>query len=193
MIPLLINQSNIFRYFSLRMSKRLAGSDLAVIGLTGIGPIGKISVLDCFFAVLAQWKFLYCIDRFDHIKANKLKLINNEYLIVWYANSYHFSLLLVFLGSMRLAICSKIWFNKCMEIYNTANDVSIVPVCSVFPQWYKLSVISNVLLCSYFWSYFIIYEYWVITGFSTLTARRMPLVTHELLLGLPQPEFIPCL
>ena len=23
------------------------------------------------FAVLAQWKFLYCIDRFDHIKANK--------------------------------------------------------------------------------------------------------------------------
>jgi hypothetical protein len=26
---------------------------------------------------LAQWKFLYCIDRFDHIKANKLKLINN--------------------------------------------------------------------------------------------------------------------
>ena len=29
------------------------------------------------FAVLAQWKFLYCIDRFDHIKANKSKLINN--------------------------------------------------------------------------------------------------------------------
>jgi len=28
------------------------------------------------FAVLAQWKFLYCIDRFDHIKANKSKLIN---------------------------------------------------------------------------------------------------------------------
>jgi predicted lipoprotein len=23
------------------------------------------------FAVLAQWKFLYYIDRFDHIKANK--------------------------------------------------------------------------------------------------------------------------
>jgi hypothetical protein len=37
-----------------------------------------------FFAVLAQWKFLYCIDRFDHIKANKSKLINNIfYCIVW--------------------------------------------------------------------------------------------------------------
>ena len=29
------------------------------------------------FALLAQSKFLYCIDRFDHIKANKSKLINN--------------------------------------------------------------------------------------------------------------------
>ena len=28
------------------------------------------------FAGLAQLKFLYCIDRFDHIKANKSKLIN---------------------------------------------------------------------------------------------------------------------
>jgi hypothetical protein len=27
------------------------------------------------FAVLAQWKFLYCIHRFDHIKVNKSKLI----------------------------------------------------------------------------------------------------------------------
>ena len=32
------------------------------------------------FAVLAQWKFLNCIDRFDHIKANKSKLINKG----WY-------------------------------------------------------------------------------------------------------------
>ena len=48
MIPLLINQSNIFRDFSLRLSKRLADSDLAVIGLTGIGPIRKISLLDWF-------------------------------------------------------------------------------------------------------------------------------------------------
>jgi hypothetical protein len=30
------------------------------------------------FAVLAQWKFLYCIDRFDHIKANKSNLINKH-------------------------------------------------------------------------------------------------------------------
>ena len=49
MIPLLINQSNISRDFSLRLSKRVADSDLAVIGLTGIGPIRKISVLDWFF------------------------------------------------------------------------------------------------------------------------------------------------
>jgi lactate dehydrogenase-like 2-hydroxyacid dehydrogenase len=34
--------------FSLQLSKRLADSDLAVIGLTGIGPIRKISVLDWF-------------------------------------------------------------------------------------------------------------------------------------------------
>ena len=48
MIPLLINQSNISQDFSLWLSKRLADSDLAVIGLTGIGPIRKISVLDWF-------------------------------------------------------------------------------------------------------------------------------------------------
>ena len=38
MIPLLINQSNISRDFSLQLSKCLADSDLVVIGLTGIGP-----------------------------------------------------------------------------------------------------------------------------------------------------------
>ena len=48
MIPLLINQSNVARDFSLQLSKRLVDSDLAVIGLTGIGPIRKISVLDWF-------------------------------------------------------------------------------------------------------------------------------------------------
>jgi len=48
MIPLLINQSNISRDFSLQLSKYLADSDLFVIGLTGIGPIWKISVLDWF-------------------------------------------------------------------------------------------------------------------------------------------------
>jgi hypothetical protein len=52
MIPLLVNQSNIFRDFSLRLSKSLADSDLAVIGLTEIGPIRKISVLDWF---LSYW------------------------------------------------------------------------------------------------------------------------------------------
>ena len=48
MIPLLINQFNISRGFSLKLSKCLADSDLVVIGLTGIGPIRKISVLDWF-------------------------------------------------------------------------------------------------------------------------------------------------
>jgi hypothetical protein len=48
MIPLLINQSNISRDFSLQLSKCLADSDLVVLGLTGIGPIRKISVLDWF-------------------------------------------------------------------------------------------------------------------------------------------------
>ena len=53
-------------------------SDLAVIGLTGIGPIQKISIS----GVLSYWLndfFLYCIDRFDHIKANKSKLINKMF------------------------------------------------------------------------------------------------------------------
>jgi hypothetical protein len=59
-----------FLLSNFQLSKCLADSDLVVIGLTGIGPIRKISVLGLVFAVLAQWKFLYCIDRFDHIKAN---------------------------------------------------------------------------------------------------------------------------
>ena len=44
MIPLLNNQFNISRDFSLQLSKCLADSNLVVIGLTGIGPIRKISV-----------------------------------------------------------------------------------------------------------------------------------------------------
>jgi hypothetical protein len=48
MIPLLINQSNISRDFSFQLSICLADSDLVVIGLTGIGPIRNISVLDWF-------------------------------------------------------------------------------------------------------------------------------------------------
>jgi hypothetical protein len=46
MIPLLINESNISLDFSLRLSKCLVDSDLVVIGLTRIGPIRNISVLD---------------------------------------------------------------------------------------------------------------------------------------------------
>ena len=42
MIPLLINQSNISRDFSLQLSKRLAEPDLAVIRPIRIGPIRKI-------------------------------------------------------------------------------------------------------------------------------------------------------
>ena len=70
MIPLLINQSNIFPDFSLRMSKRLAGSDLAVIGLTGIGPIQKISkypfcfklVSDCSLTLVHQMKMCIALS-----------------------------------------------------------------------------------------------------------------------------------
>jgi len=76
-MPLLINQSNISRDFSLQLLKRLADSDLAVIWLSGIGPIRKKIRIGLVFAILAQWKFLYCIDTFDHIKANKSKFINN--------------------------------------------------------------------------------------------------------------------
>ena len=80
MIPLLINQSNISRDFSLKLLKCLADSDLVVIGLTGIGTMRKISVLD-WFLPYCPMKVLYCIDRFDHIKANKSKLINNIVLL----------------------------------------------------------------------------------------------------------------
>ena len=77
MIPLLINKSNISRNFSLQLSKRLADSNVAVIGLTGIGPMRKISVLDWFSPYWPNESF-YIIDRFDHIKANKSKLINKH-------------------------------------------------------------------------------------------------------------------
>jgi hypothetical protein len=78
MIPLLINQSIISRDFSLQLSIRLADSDLAVIGLTGIGSIRKISVLDWCLSYWPNGSFYNCIDRFDHIKANKSKLINKD-------------------------------------------------------------------------------------------------------------------
>jgi hypothetical protein len=82
MIPLLIIQSNITQDFSLQLSKCLADSDLVVIGLIGIGPIWKISVLDRFLPHWPNESFLYYIDRFDHIKANESKLINKKAFIV---------------------------------------------------------------------------------------------------------------
>ena len=73
MILLLINQSNISRDFSLRLSKRLEDSDWTDWNRANTENI-RIGLV---FVVLAQWKFIYLIDIFDHIKANKSKLINN--------------------------------------------------------------------------------------------------------------------
>ena len=64
MIPLLINQSNISRDFSLGLSKRLEDSDLALIGLTGIGPIRKISVLDWFLSYWPNESFYIALTDF---------------------------------------------------------------------------------------------------------------------------------
>ena len=44
MIPLLLNQSNISRDFSLQLSKRLADFDLAVIGVLGFGLINNVFI-----------------------------------------------------------------------------------------------------------------------------------------------------
>jgi hypothetical protein len=77
MIPVLISKSNISRDFSLQLSKCLADSDLVVIGLTGIGPMRKIFVLDWFLPYWPNESFFYCIGIFDYITANKSKLINN--------------------------------------------------------------------------------------------------------------------
>jgi hypothetical protein len=79
MIPLLINQSNIFRDFSLRISKRLAGVWSSCYWTDWNRANTDNIRIGLVFAVLDQWTFLYCIDKFDHIKANKLKLINNVF------------------------------------------------------------------------------------------------------------------
>ena len=51
---------------NIEMSSALASSDLAVIGLTGIGPIWKISVLDWF---LPYWRNeSFCIVLTDLIR-----------------------------------------------------------------------------------------------------------------------------
>ena len=59
----------------MNLSKCLADSDLVVIGLTGIGPIRKISVLDWFLPYWPNESFYIVLT--DHIKANTSKLINN--------------------------------------------------------------------------------------------------------------------
>jgi hypothetical protein len=60
-IPLLINQTNISRDLSLQLSKCLADSNLVVIGLTGIGPIRKISVLDRFLPYWPNESFYFVL------------------------------------------------------------------------------------------------------------------------------------
>jgi hypothetical protein len=71
MILLLINQSNISRDFSLQLSKCLADSDLVVIGLTGIGPIRKISVLDWFLPYWPNESFY-----FDNCKEKSREILD---------------------------------------------------------------------------------------------------------------------
>ena len=75
MIPLLINQSNISRDFSLQLSKRLVDSDLAVIELTGIGPIRKISVLDWFLPYWPNESFYIVLT-----DLTIYRLINQSYI-----------------------------------------------------------------------------------------------------------------
>ena len=77
MIPLLINQSNISRDFSLQLSKRLVDSDLAVIGLTGIGPIRKISVLDLFLPYWPNESFYIVLT-----DLTIYRLINQSYIVI---------------------------------------------------------------------------------------------------------------
>ena len=77
MIPLLINQSNISRDFSLQLSKRLVDSDLAVIGLTGIGPIRKISVLDWFLSYWPNESFYIVLT-----DLTIYRLINQSYIVI---------------------------------------------------------------------------------------------------------------
>jgi hypothetical protein len=68
-------------------------SDVLAWGAADLGPITRPIWktpehirIGLVFAVLTQWKFLYCIDRFDHIKANKSKLINNN---SYYSSEYN--------------------------------------------------------------------------------------------------------
>jgi hypothetical protein len=66
MRPLLINQSNMSRDFFFRLSKRLEEYDLAIFGLTGIGPIRKISVLNMLLNLsitLGCWRLEVSLHR----------------------------------------------------------------------------------------------------------------------------------
>jgi hypothetical protein len=78
MIPLLINQSNISRDFSLQLSKCLANSDLVVIVISYTGYYCHIE------GRVISYTGCYCHTEgrvnnytFYHIKANKSKLIDN--------------------------------------------------------------------------------------------------------------------
>jgi hypothetical protein len=84
MIPLLINQSNIFRDFFLAIVEMSSGFQSSCYWTDWNWANTENIRIGLVFSVLAQWKFLYCIDRFDHIKANKSKLINNT--LYWHDN-----------------------------------------------------------------------------------------------------------
>jgi hypothetical protein len=77
MIPLLINQSNISRV-SLAIVEMSSGFRSSCYWTDWNWANTENIRIGLIFAILAQWTFLYCIDRFDHIKANKSKLINNH-------------------------------------------------------------------------------------------------------------------
>jgi hypothetical protein len=77
MIPLLINLSNISLDFFLAIVDMSSGFRSSCYWTDWNWANTENIHIGLVFAVLAQCKFLYCIDRFDHIKANKSKLINN--------------------------------------------------------------------------------------------------------------------
>ena len=73
-IPLLISQSKIF----LAIVETSSGFRYSCYW-TDRNWANKENIQIQVFAILPQWKFLYCMDRFDHIKANKSKLIKKMF------------------------------------------------------------------------------------------------------------------
>ena len=65
------------------------------------------------FVVLAQWKFLYYIDRFDNIKANKSRLINNILYFLWLYDEF-FIILFNILKIVELDCCQIIILSICV-------------------------------------------------------------------------------